>query len=118
MLNSIDITEPPKKLPTGNGGIYEAPRTLLALAGFEMVEFERRRELSYCCGAAGGAKEAFPGFADKAAQSRRNEAGSVGATAIATACGSCLSHLNAAGASIPALGLYSLLAQSLSKKEN
>jgi Fe-S oxidoreductase len=50
---------------------------------------ERIREYAYCCGAGGGAKDAFPEFALETAQERIAEARSVGAEAIVTACPWC-----------------------------
>jgi Fe-S oxidoreductase len=62
---------------------------LKAIPGIELVEMERIREYAWCCGAGGGAKEAYPGFSEWTASERVEEAKTTGAEAIVTACGSC-----------------------------
>ena len=47
---------------------------------------ERNKEFSYCCGAGGGVKSAFPEFATKTAVARIEEAEDTGAEIIASAC--------------------------------
>jgi Fe-S oxidoreductase len=74
----------------GRKGVYEAPRELLrAIPGLELVEMERIREYSLCCGAGGGVYEAFPDFASDAARERLEEAAATGAEALVTACPWC-----------------------------
>jgi succinate dehydrogenase/fumarate reductase iron-sulfur protein len=75
--------------------IYEAPRQLLAtIRGLELVEMERNRENSFCCG--GGAGRTFT---EEAAPEKRpsvervKEALEVGAEVIATACPFCVTTL-------------------------
>jgi len=78
--------------------VYNPPRRLLeALPGFELKEFERRLEDSWCCGAGGGVKAADPELAAWTARERVEEARAVGAEAIVTACPHCESHLSEAG---------------------
>jgi len=92
--NGLRFAEPPRPKRFGLGGIYDAPRQLLQqVQGTRLVEMERIRELSYCCGAGGGGKEAHPEFAEKAAADRLAEAISTGASTLVTACASCTSHL-------------------------
>lgn len=75
---------------SGRNGCYDAPRDLLrAVPGLELVEMERIREYSLCCGAGGGVYEAFPDFASWAAAERLEEAAATGADALATACPWC-----------------------------
>ena len=77
---------------------YNPPRRLLqALPGFEMLEFERRLEDSWCCGSGGGVKAGDPELAAWAAKERIEEAKAVGAEAIVTACPHCESHLSSTG---------------------
>lgn len=77
----------------GNDGCYDAPRALIRRLGFDLVELERSRVSSYCCGAGGGVSEQAPGAADNAAESRVREIASTGVALCITACGGCKSHL-------------------------
>ncbi len=75
---------------TGKRGVYDEPRRLLtAIPGLELVEMERIRQYSWCCGAGGGVLEAFPDFAEWTAGERLVEAHSTGAEALVTACPWC-----------------------------
>ena len=72
-------------------GIYEAPRALLSsLPGLELVEFERNRENSFCCGGGAGrvwTEEAEP--EKRPSVNRLREALELGVDVIATACPFC-----------------------------
>jgi Fe-S oxidoreductase len=71
-------------------GIYEEPRNVLkAIPGIEMVEMERIKDQSWCCGGGGGARTAFMDFAQKTALKRIGEAKKTGAEAIVTSCPFC-----------------------------
>jgi Fe-S oxidoreductase len=81
---------PPRNIRRGMTGVYEPPRDILkAIPGLELVEMPRRRDQAYCCGAGGGAKEAYPDFALFAASERLREAATTGAEAIVAACPHC-----------------------------
>ncbi len=74
----------------GSKGIYDPPRKVIAsIHGMELVEMERIREYSWCCGAGGGVLEAFPDFAGWTARERIEEAQATGAEALVTACPWC-----------------------------
>ena len=84
---------PSKELRQGTYGIYEAPRTLLkAIKGVKLVEMERAREYSFCCGAGGGVREAYPDFSLATSLERIDEAVSAGAEALVTSCPWCESR--------------------------
>jgi len=88
--NHLIISEPLRPLHTGAGGVYEAPRTILkAIPGLELAEMERIKVNTWCCGAGGGALEAFPEFAFRTAMERIKEAKATGAEALVTACPWC-----------------------------
>jgi Fe-S oxidoreductase len=71
-------------------GIYDAPRDIIqSIPGVELVEMYRIKEYAWCCGAGGGAKEAYPDFNAFTARERVEEAGSTGAEALVTACPWC-----------------------------
>ncbi|MBN1189150.1 MAG: hypothetical protein JXA46_05295 [Dehalococcoidales bacterium] len=72
-------------------GIYDAPRNILnSIPGIELIEMERSRERSWCCGAGGGVKQAYPGFSVWTAEERIKEAKGTGASALVTSCPWCV----------------------------
>ena len=114
VLNIMMIHEKPKQILFGNDGLYEAPRHLLKrLGGLDLVEMERNRVASYCCGAKGGGADAFPEFGALAARNRLDEAEKTGASVLVTACGGCQQHLRrqaaADGRAIRVTGIFELL---------
>ncbi len=102
----------------GRNGVYEPPRNVLrAVPGVELVEMERIREWSWCCGAGGGVWEAFPNLAEFSATERIEEAESTGADALVTACPWCERNFRDAieknGAKIELLDVTELVARSV-----
>ena len=70
--------------------MYDPPRDVLtSIPGIELVEMERIREYAWCCGAGGGAREAYPAFSQWTATERVEEAKSTGSEAIVSACPWC-----------------------------
>lgn len=83
-------TEPQKPIRHGVDGVYEPPRDIVkSIPGVMLTEMERIRHYSWCCGAGGGVKEAYPDFALWTANERIEEAKETGAEAIVTACPWC-----------------------------
>jgi len=75
-----------------------------------LIEMERIREFSWCCGAGGGVKSAFPDFALESALERVNEAKATGAEALVTSCPWCESNFaDAIIADGKKIQLYSLV---------
>ncbi len=76
-------------------GVYDAPRNILnALPGVKFTEMQRIREYSWCCGAGGGCRTAYPEeIAGFAAEARLEEAYSTGARTLVTACPFCEQNL-------------------------
>lgn len=75
-------------------GIYDAPRQVLqAIPGLELVEMERNRKLSLCCGGGGGGLWMDVPPEERFAVMRIREAQETGANIIATACPYCISML-------------------------
>lgn len=73
-----------------HAGIYDAPRDILRrIPGIELVEMERSRQYSWCCGAGAGVKQAYPEFSLWTAEERIKEAKETGATALVTSCPWC-----------------------------
>jgi heterodisulfide reductase subunit D len=66
---------------------------LNAIPGLELLEMERIREYSRCCGAGGGVKAGFPDIQARMAQRRIREAESTGAEDLVSACPFCFAGL-------------------------
>ena len=75
--------------------IYDAPRNILnALPGVTLTEMQRIRSWSWCCGAGGGCRTAFPeDIAGFAADTRLEEAFETGARTLVTCCPFCEQNL-------------------------
>jgi heterodisulfide reductase subunit D len=85
---------PPKPIRYGVNGVFDAPRQILRLIpGLHFVEMYRIREYAYCCGGGGGVPQAHPNVARSAALQRIEEARSVGAETLVTACQHCIHNL-------------------------
>jgi Fe-S oxidoreductase len=86
----IVVYEPKRPRYNGAWGVYDAPREVLrSIPGVVLVEMERIREYSWCCGAGGGVREAYPEFSLWTASERIAEAKATGAEALVSACPWC-----------------------------
>jgi heterodisulfide reductase subunit D len=99
-------------------GVFDAPRELMnAIPGLELVEMERIRQYSRCCGAGGGVKAGFPDIQGKMAVRRVREAEETGAEDLVSACPFCFAGLQvgikAAGSSLVMKDVTSLVAKAL-----
>jgi Fe-S oxidoreductase len=75
--------------------VYMPPRELLtAMPGVDLVEMDRNREMSFCCGAGGGRMWMEERIGTRINQNRGDEAVATGATTIAVACPFCSVMLN------------------------
>lgn len=93
VLNQLVIRDWQKVVRSN--GVYAPPRNIIRnIPGMRLVEMERIEEYTYCCGAGGGVKEAYPDFALWTAKERLEEAKSTGAEALVTACGWCERNFN------------------------
>jgi Fe-S oxidoreductase len=75
-----------------HAGEYEAPREILrAIPGVELVEMERNRQNSFCCGGGSGNfyTDSFGGGEDSPSRIRVREADKTGAGILAVACPTC-----------------------------
>ncbi len=87
----IIVYEPKRPRYNGAWGVYEQPRQILkAIPGLQLVEMQRIKEYSWCCGAGGGVREAYPEYSEWTAAERLEEAGATGAEAIVSACPWCV----------------------------
>jgi Fe-S oxidoreductase len=88
--SQIIVYEPKKPRYNGAWGVYDPPREILkSIPGVELVEMERTREYSWCCGAGGGVREAYPEYSNWTATERIAEANATGAEALVSACPWC-----------------------------
>jgi Fe-S oxidoreductase len=88
--NQIIVYEPKRPRYNGAWGVYDPPRDVLrSIPGVELVEMERIREYSWCCGAGGGVREAYPEYSNWTASERITEAKATGAEALVSACPWC-----------------------------
>lgn len=118
IYNQIHTWEPKRPRYNGIYGIYDAPRNILnAIPGVKLVEMERIREYSWCCGAGGGCTESNPEFSAWTAGERVAEANATDAEAMVTACPWCKANLaNAAdedGHKIAVMDIIELVQQAM-----
>jgi Fe-S oxidoreductase len=118
ILNQVVAYDPPKPRYNGAFGIYEPPRDVLkSIPGLQLVEMERIREYSWCCGAGGGCIDAYPEFSSWTAGERITEARETGAEALVTACAWCernfMDSTKATGQKMKVLDIIELVQQSL-----
>ena len=78
-----------------HSGLYEEPRKAI-LETCNLVEMDRNRENSRCCGAGSGVKSAYPDTALLIAQRRIKDANDTKTEFIITACSFCILNLQTA----------------------
>jgi len=77
-----------------NGGVYDAPRQVLAaIPGLQLVEVHERRERGLCCGGGGDLEMVDPALAQRVAQCTAGKLAATGAQVIVTACPQCVRTL-------------------------
>jgi len=118
VLNQVHTWEPRRPRYNGAYGIYDAPRDILkSIPGIKLVEMERIREYTWCCGAGGGCSETYPDFSAWTAGERITEANSTGAEALVTACPWCESNFKNAvdenGKKIKVFDIIELVQQAM-----
>lgn len=73
------------------GGVYEAPREILrSIPGLTLVELEKNRAQSICCGGGGNLEMANPDISGMVAGKKIDEILRTGATIVATSCQQCV----------------------------
>jgi len=97
--------------------VYDEPRALLAtVLPSPLVESERSRSTSACCGAGSGVRSAFPDLSTAIARERLEAAWSMGARVVVTACPWCVQNLREARRErdgIEVLDIVEVLARAL-----
>jgi Fe-S oxidoreductase len=76
-------------------GIYDAPREIIAGAGYDLIELSRRRERSFCCGGGGGGFTRTHEEERRVDQERKQEIAGSGADVLVTGCPECKMMLDA-----------------------
>jgi len=95
ILNQVHTWEPRRPRYNGIYGVYEAPRNILnSIPGVELVEMERIREYTWCCGSGGVCGEINEEFASWTSNERVQEAEATQAEAIITSCPWCKAMLS------------------------
>jgi Fe-S oxidoreductase len=84
-----------------HNGITEPGRQLIAAAGLSLTEMPRNKERTFCCGAGGGQMWKEENLGTRVRDNRLDEARSVNAEIIATACPFCTVMLDDSGAEKP-----------------
>ncbi len=74
-----------------NGGIYDAPRQILeAIPGVTLVELEKNRAQSVCCGGGGNLEMVAPELSIRIAGKKMEEIQRTGADTVVTSCQQCV----------------------------
>lgn len=105
-----------------NGGVYDAPRRVLAaIPGLQLVEMHERRERSLCCGGGGDLEMVDPALAQRVAARTASKLAATGAQAVVTACPQCVRTLSRgaeqSAPGIEVLDLVELSARALDSQE-
>lgn len=101
-------------------GVYEAPREVLGrIPGVSLIEMERNRQNSRCCGAGGGLKAGFPELQGQISNARIADAEKTGAEALVSTCPFCYQGLQVgianASSSLRMMDLTELVTASLAR---
>jgi Fe-S oxidoreductase len=91
--------------------VFEAPRQVIASAGFDLIELPRRRAKSFCCGGGSAGFMSQHEEKNRVDLERKREIGESGANVLVTACPECKMMLDAAVAET--VDLAELVASSL-----
>jgi glycolate oxidase len=79
--------------------VYDPPRTVIrAIPSVELMEFPQNRNLAKCCGGGGGLKAYDTEMSLEIAYKRVQQASTLGADAVVSACPACKSNLQLAAA--------------------
>jgi len=83
-------------------GIYDPPREIIAaIPGVELIEMERSRENSACCGSGAGVRSGYPELSDAIARKRVAMASKTGASMLITSCPWCYENLSGINPQLP-----------------
>ena len=95
---------------TGQLGIYDAPRAILAaIPGVTLKEMDRIKGYAWCCGGGAGVPEAYPELMKSTSDTRMSEAKDTGAEFLVTACATCEGILSNTDDGIKVVDILDLL---------
>ena len=95
-------------------GVYDEPREILtSLPGIQLVEMERTRENSRCCGAGAGLLSGYPELAKQMAEQRVDDAKELNVEALVTTCPFCVRHLRNAATDIKVYDVIEMVDKAL-----
>lgn len=92
-------------------GVYDEPRNILNVLGYELVEMKFNRENTFCCGGGGGLRSNYIELSKEIAKERVNQASGTKGKLLVTCCPMCSSCLDQASkkSKIKTVELSSLL---------
>lgn len=70
-------------------GVYEEPREILKVLGYEVVDMEFNRENAFCCGGGGGLKSNYPELSEEIVEERIKQAIKTKTNLLVTCCPMC-----------------------------
>ena len=116
----MGMVSPALKRRRGTTGLYAQSRNILnAIPGAKFVEMPRIRENAFCCGAGRGAQAAFPDLAKFSANHRLDEAKSVSAEVLVSACPWCKGNFGQAvkenGDNVKVMDIAEIISASLER---
>jgi Fe-S oxidoreductase len=111
--------DPPKIWRRGTRGVYGPPRAILqAIPGMKLLEMERVRENTFCCGAGAAVKWINRDFALQTGIERVTEASDTGAQVLVSACPFCKWNFQDAtsikGSQLEVLDIVEIAARAIS----
>jgi Fe-S oxidoreductase len=93
-------------------GIYEEPREIIKVLGYDLIEMEFFREQAFCCGGGGGLKSNYPLLAEEIAKERIKQAEKTNSEILITACPLCYFCLKEASKKIKVYEISELLSKA------
>ncbi len=97
-------------------GIYEEPREILKMIGYELVEMKNAKEESLCCGSCGNLAFENKELADKIARLRLKQARNIGVSKVIVADVQAFKHLKENSKDIEIIEFSEVLADALGIK--
>jgi Fe-S oxidoreductase len=121
-VGGMKVYEPRRPIDYGSGGVFDAPRKVLAaLNDLPLLEFDRRREYAFNAGETGQAAAAMADFAAETADRRVQEARDCGIATIVTECPQAHASLTQAArriAGVEVRSLTELVVESLARRSS